>query len=89
MLSLFLNKEGRKNTQKHDVERRRGRGKERVVKVVSKRRRLFGRRVPRCRGETRASEIEFERCEILVRSEYGDEKVGEEIISCKRFEEEV
>ena len=31
--------------------------------------------------QTHSSEIEFERCEILVRSEYGDEKVGEEIIS--------
>ena len=74
VLSLFLNKEGRKNTQKHDVERRRGRGKQRVVEVVSKRRRLW-RRVSRCRGETRASEIEFDGREILVWSEYGDEKV--------------
>ena len=27
------------------------------------------------------AEIEFERCEILVRGEYGDEKVDEEIVS--------
>jgi hypothetical protein len=65
----------RQTAQKDDVERRGGRGKQRVVEVVSKRRRVFGRRVSRCRGGTRASEIEFERCEILVRSEYGDEKV--------------
>ena len=43
--------------QKDDVERRRDRGIQRVVEVVSTRRRL-GRRVSRCRKESRASEIE-------------------------------
>jgi hypothetical protein len=38
---------------------------------------------------TYSSEIAFERCEILARSEYGDEKVGEEIISRGGFEKGV
>ena len=54
--------------QKDDVERRRGRGKQRVVEVVSTRRRL-GRRVSRYLFPTHSSEIEFDGCEILVRGE--------------------
>ena len=38
---------------------------------------------------THSSEIEFERCEILVRGEYRDEKVDEEIVSWGRFGDEV
>ena len=38
---------------------------------------------------THSSEIEFDGCEILVRGEYGDEKVGEEIVSRGWFEKGV
>ena len=60
--------------QKDDVERRRDRGKQRVVEVVSTRRRI-GRRVSRYLFPTHSSEFESNGYQILVRGESGDEKV--------------
>ena len=49
----------------------------------------FDREVRRYLFHTCASEIECDCSQILVRGEYGDEKVDKEIVSCGRFEEEV
>ena len=52
----------------------------------------FAREVRRYNFHTHSSEIESRLnrgCEILVRGEYGDEKVGEEIVSRGWFEKEV
>ena len=52
----------------------------------------FAREVRRYNFHTHSSEIESRLnrgCEILVRGEYGDEKVGEEIVSREGFEGEV
>ena len=52
----------------------------------------FAREVRRYNFHTHSSEIESRLnrgCEILVRGEYGDEKVGEEIVSRGGVEKDV
>jgi hypothetical protein len=49
----------------------------------------FDREVRRCVFHAHSSEIEFDGFEILVRGEWRNEKVGEEILSRERVEKEV